>query len=90
MTKKKIVTYVSLFILISFAIIWFVPFSYTAKDGNEYCRYQFAVYSCTSIESEGEGYGTSDTYIRSFILEEKVGGSLEYFGLKEIKNNNSK
>lgn len=86
MVKKKIITYVLLFILTSLVTIWFIPFSYTTKDGNEYCRYQFAVYSCMRIESEGEGYGSSDTYFGSLILEKKVGGILEYFGLKEIKS----
>ena len=39
------------------------------------------------IESEGEGYNPSDsdTYFGSIILQKKIGGPLEYFGLKKIK-----
>lgn len=88
MNKKKLLICFIVLILTSFGIIWFIPFTYTTKDGNDYCRYRFAIYSCMRIESEGEGYGPSDTYFGSLILEKKVGGMLEYFGLKEIEKDN--
>lgn len=89
MNKK--IKYVALFLsLITFLIVWFIPFTNVPsnREGEyRYCRYRLAVYEFYRIESEGEGYNPSDsdTYFGSIILEKKIGGPLEYFGLKKIK-----
>ena len=84
--KKKIII-ISVVILL---IILFFPFTnvdHNTEGEFQYCRYRLAVYKFWYIESEGEGYdeSDSDTFIGNIILEEKIGGPLEYFGLKEIK-----
>ncbi|MFN7674990.1 hypothetical protein [Flavobacterium sp.] len=83
--KLKIFVYVTIFIVVF--VIMFVPFVNTSDEYHIYCRYRLAVYVCWPIDSEGEGYNESDsdTFIGNIILEEKIGGPLEYFGLKEIK-----
>ena len=85
-----------LFIMFTIILaIIFVPFPNTNSNVEgkyQYCRYRLSVYTFWYIESEGEGYdnSASDTFIGSIILEKKIGGPLEYFGLKEIKKDSIK
>ena len=88
--NKKTKVIILLLSIIAFGVIWFIPFTNANqnKEGEyQYCRYRFAVYEFYRIESEGEGYNPSDsdTYFGSIILQKKIGGLLEYFGLKKIK-----
>lgn len=76
-------------IAISLAVIGFVPFTNHSsnKEGEQmYCRYRLNVYTCRYIESEGEGNHSteSDTFFGNLILEKKIGGPMEYFGLRRI------
>lgn len=88
---KKKVNIFGLFIVFTIIlVITFVPFPNTNSniEGKyQYCRYRLSVYRFWYIESEGEGYDNSDsdTYIGSIVLEKKIGGPLEYFGLRKIK-----
>jgi len=71
-------------------IIWFIPFTNFKANSAfqyQYCRYRLAVYECRRIESEGEGYNQydSDTYFSNLILGKKIGGPLEYLGIKKIQ-----
>jgi len=91
--KKKFKYLIVSFIVISSFTVWFVPFTnfkYNSGDQYQYCRYRLAVYECWRIESEGEGYDSSDSdvYFGALILEKKIGGPLEYFGIKKIKQEN--
>ena len=88
--NKKTKLIILLLSLITLIIIWFVPFTSVSQNTEgeyQYCRYRFAVYEYYRIESEGEGYdpADSDTFFGTIILEKKIGGPLEYFGLKKIK-----
>lgn len=64
-----------------------MPFISKIDEYNYNCKYRLRVYNCRPIESEGEGYdySDSDTFFFSIILDEKIGGPLEYFGLKKIE-----
>lgn len=75
--------------VIVLVIIFFVPFpnvSHNTEGAKQYCYYRLAVYKFYYIEAEGEGYGESETVLYNIDLTEKVGGPLEYFGLKRVKN----
>ena len=91
--KKKIILIITFIVLLNFIILWFVPLtnvSHNAEGKFQYFRYRFAVYEFKYIESEGEGENISDTYFGNIKFEKKIGGILEYFRLKKIKNNNTK
>lgn len=86
--KRKILRILTSIIAVILLVIFFVPFpnvSHNTEGKFQYCRYRLAVYKFSYIEAEGEGYGKSDTYIHGINFREKIGGPLEYFGLKEIK-----
>jgi hypothetical protein len=84
--RRKIKSFIIVTILMVVFVIMFVPFVNSSDEYNIYCRYRFAVYVCWPIDSDGEGYdeSDSDTFIGNIILKEKIGGPLEYFGLKKI------
>ena len=85
--KKKIKYFVFITTILILTIL-FIPFTnvpYNSEGKYQYCRYRLSVYEFWYIESEGEGYGKSDTYIGNIILKKKIGGPLEYFGIKKIK-----
>lgn len=87
--KRKINYIIVPVILLFFMIFWFIPFtnvSHNVEGKFQYCRYRFAVYEFHYIESEGEGENLSDTYIGKIKFEKKIGGILEYLGLKQIEN----
>jgi hypothetical protein len=87
--KKKIRTFVITIIFLIFLVITFIPFVDSTDDFHYYCRYRFAVYECWICDSEGEGC-YSDFFFFNVELGEKIGGPLEYFELKEIKNDTIK
>lgn len=68
---------------------FFIPFVNLTDELNHFCRYRFAIYECWICESEGEGC-TSDFYLFNVELSEKIGGPLEYFGIKEIEKDSIK
>lgn len=88
MKRKYKIIFLFLGLIIIFIILC-VPFTNVRgnKPGEyQYCRYRLAVYEFWYIEAEGEGYPEeSDTFIGKIILEKKIGGPLEYFGLKDIQ-----
>lgn len=81
-TTKKIFI---IFLLLSIFVIYFVPFtnvSYNKEGEFQYCRYRLAVYEFSFYESDVSPH--SDTYIGKIIFKKKIGGILEYFGVKKI------
>jgi hypothetical protein len=85
---KNIVGLFSVNILtISVLIMFFIPFTnvnHNTENSKQYCKYRFAVYEFSFIESEGESERKSDIAFFQIHLGTKVGGILEYFGLKKI------
>jgi hypothetical protein len=84
--RKKIKIFIIIAILFFVFVIMFIPFVNSTDELNHFCRYRFAIYECWICESEGEGC-TSGFYLFNVELGEKIGGPLEYFGIKEIKKN---
>ena len=82
--KKEVRLFLISIILLIFFVIFFIPFVNSTDDFHHYCRYRFAVYECSICDSEGEGC-YSDFFFFNVELGKKIGGPLEYFGLKEIK-----
>ena len=80
--KIKILALCSIFIF-SFVIMFF-PFVNVNVKNEYYCKYRLSVYKCWVCDSEGEGC-YSDFFYLNVQLGKKIGGPLEYFGLKEIK-----
>ena len=87
--KTKIRTLVITIVFLIFLIITFIPVVDTTNSSDYYCRYRFAVYECWICDSEGEGC-YSDFFFLNIELGKKIGGPLEYFGLKEIKKDSIK
>lgn len=91
-TKKKysskfLYWSISISVLFAFLIVFFVPFTSLRKKSPRLegiCKYRFAVYEFYFIEAEGEGYGNSDVPFFQIALKKKIGGPLEYFGLKKF------
>lgn len=82
--KKSLIL---ILIFSSILIIFFIPFTNVSSNQEgayQYCRYRFAVYEFYYIEAEGEGYGPSDIFLFNITLGKKIGGPLEYLGLKKI------
>jgi hypothetical protein len=73
-------------LLLAFLIFFFVPFTTHRKNSlrlEGICKYRFAVYEFYFIEAEGEGYESNVLFFQIFLTK-KIGGPLEYFGLKKI------
>jgi uncharacterized protein (DUF736 family) len=87
--NKNIYYSISFLTLVISLVILLVPFTSVSSNNPgefRYCRYRLSVYEFWHIESDGEGYVESDTYFGKIKLERKIGGPLEYFGLKEIED----
>lgn len=83
---KNIKIIIIIMMFLSFLTIYFVPFTNVNNDREgefRYCRYRLAVYEFYFYGSDESP--RSDTYIGNIIFTKKIGGPLEYFGLKEIK-----
>ena len=86
---KRKIRYFVLLLLLTFLVIWFIPFtngSSNAEGEFKYCRYRLAVYEFYYYDSDVSPH--SDTYIGKIIFTKKIGGSLEYFGIKKVNQKN--
>lgn len=87
--KKEVRLFLISIILLIFFVIFFILFVNSTDELNHFCRYRFAIYECWICESEGEGC-TSDFSLFNVELGEKIGGPLEYLGIKEIEKDSIK
>ena len=85
--KIKILALSSIFVFL-FVIIFF-PFVIVKSKYEYYCKYRLSVYKCWICDSDGEGC-YSDFFYFNIELGEKIGGPLEYFGLKKIEKDTKK
>ncbi len=88
-SMKKVIIII---IVLCLLIICFIPFSFYDKDGQrQYCRYRLGVYEAFWDETDLYDPHSSDyIFFFNIKLNNKIGGPLEYFGLKEIENDTIK
>lgn len=85
--RKKIKIFIIIAILFFVFVIMFIPFCFYDQDGQrQYCKYRLGVYSAFWDETDlYDEHSEDDIFFFNIELNDKIGGPLEYFGLKEIK-----
>lgn len=89
--RKKIKIFIIIAILFFVLVIMFIPFCFYDKNSQtQYCKYRLGVYSAFWDETDiYEEHSEDDIFFFNIILYDKIGGPLEYFGLKEIKKDST-
>ena len=90
--RKKIKFFIIIIILFFLLLIMFFPFCFYDEDGQrQYCKYRLGVYTAFWDETDiHEEHSDDHIFFFNIKLNDKIGGPLEYFGIKEIKKDSIK
>lgn len=93
--RRKLILASSLILFLSLCWAWFVPVEVGRKGESSICKFRFQVFLSDTHDYNGDGdwsdwlflydYDNSSSKYGSIDFQKKIGGTSEYFGLKEIE-----